>query len=296
MTQQVRARWQASGGHGDPRLGRPQPARFPSLGLIVKFGSYVSVTEGQCLFILQHEKGLRVPEVYGWTTKDGIVYLYMELIRGVTLEERWPSLSRTSKEAVARQLNRMITHLRSIEADPSDMYVGCIGRKPLQEILFVSYPTIPGPFPSVADFHDFYSRPAKLPPEITIPERAQLPDDSPIRFTHGDLHPSNIIVSAAPWWWGWWRLAAWRECLADWRAWSWDWRAWARGEWEWSRDTQVLAIVDWHQSGWLPSYWEYCKALWTSSPGDWQAEFLPMVIEPSDVYDAWERFALLVGM
>ena len=58
------------------------------------------------------------------------------------------------------------------------------------------------------------------------PYRGMLPDTGEIKFTHGDLHRGNIIVSSAA-------------------------------------PARILAIVDWAQAGWYRDYWEYCKALYT---------------------------------
>lgn len=49
------------------------------------------------------------------------------------------------------------------------------------------------------------------------PFRHDLPDDCAIKFTHGDLHRSNIIVTP-------------------------------------TRPYRILAVVDWEQSGWLPYF------------------------------------------
>jgi hypothetical protein len=59
----------------DPRAKlrtRPPPVYFPSLGLCVKYGTEVTIAEGQCL-LLVHRKlspDVPVPEVYIWC-KDG---------------------------------------------------------------------------------------------------------------------------------------------------------------------------------------------------------------------------------
>lgn len=92
-----------------------------------------------------------------------------------------------------------------------------------------------GPFSSVKEFHDWLTflthRGMEIhwpdPSLIPKPFRDSLPDDSPITFTHADLHQSNIMVTSdAPY--------------------------------------RVVAIIDWHQSGWYPDYWEYCRATYTA--------------------------------
>lgn len=56
------------------------------------------------------------------------------------------------------------------------------------------------------------------------PYRPYLPDNAPIRFSHGDLHLGNIMVSDDA-----------------------------------SEPRRVTSIIDWEEAGWYPEYWEYCK-------------------------------------
>ena len=93
--------------------------------------------------------------------------------------------------------------------------------------------------------------------------RSNLPDDVLITFTHGDLHPSNIIVSP-----------------------------------EGEPQVRVLAIIDWHQSGWFPACWEYCKARWTTAAnGEWAAVYLPRILETFESYFlAWDYLVLKLGL
>jgi aminoglycoside phosphotransferase (APT) family kinase protein len=107
---------------------------------------------------------------------------------------------------------------------------GHINRHPLLDILFTG-DTKPAadPFASVEEFHDWLSSLSKRGLEIHWPDpslipdhsRDLLPDDSPITFTHADLHPSNVLVSA-------------------------------------DEPCRIVVIIDWHQSGWYPDYREYC--------------------------------------
>lgn len=55
--------------------------------------------------------------------------------------------------------------------------------------------------------------------------RPNLPDDCSIRFAHGDLHRSNILIKRTP-----------------------------------GGLPEIAGIVDWEMSGWYPAYWDYCKA------------------------------------
>jgi hypothetical protein len=79
------------------RTDRPLPVIMEHLNLLVKFGSHVAVAEVQCLWFIRRTFGdmVPVPEIYGWRTDGREVFLYMQLIRGVTLKQRWdyPSIA-----------------------------------------------------------------------------------------------------------------------------------------------------------------------------------------------------------
>lgn len=97
------------------------------------------------------------------------------------------------------------------------------------------------------------------PSKIPDPWRHLLPDDSPVVFTHADLHPSNILVST-------------------------------------DDPCRVVSIVDWHQSGWYPAYWEFCKAILTAEEcGEWETEYIPQFLEVFDNYDAWAWYPRSLG-
>ncbi|KAH3913092.1 hypothetical protein HBI56_087890 [Parastagonospora nodorum] len=254
----------------DPRAkrrNRPLPVYFPSLSLCVKYGTEVTIAEGQCLLFIRSRflQDIPVPEVYKWCKDDGQVFIYMELIDGVTLEKSWEGLEEEDRLAICEQLRRMINALRSLECDSNVAFIGHVGRQPLLDVIFESScsPTA-GPFSSVSEFHDWFTfsyGPRKhdrnQPPH---PNRQFLPDEVPIVFTHADLHPSNIIISPGI-------------------------------------HPQVISIIDWHQSGWYPAYWEYCKARWTSHIGkEWEATYLPLFVDRHDCYNYWDSFVLARGV
>jgi thiamine kinase-like enzyme len=192
----------------------------------------------------------------------------MELVKGVTLENRWKSLSKQERIKVCEQLRAILLELRKLQQDPKDQFLGHINRQPLLDIVFTDNTKPPaGPFASVKEFPDWLSYLTKRGKEIHWPDpslipdpfRDLLPDDSPITFTHDDLHPSNIIVSTDD------------PCC-------------------------IVALIDWHQSGWYPDYWEHCKAVFTAEPGgEWEAEYIPRFLEIPDCYDAWTFYPRTIG-
>ncbi|CRK19488.1 hypothetical protein BN1708_012645 [Verticillium longisporum] len=105
-----------------------------------------------------------------------------------------------------------------------------------------------GPFDSVKALHDWFAMTSKMGfeaiwPGWTLEEtpdgfRHLFPDDSKVVFTHGDLHPTNIMVNP-------------------------------------DSPGQIVAIIDWEQSGWWPDYWEFCKAECTVGyTSEWRAYFV----------------------
>lgn len=148
------------------------------------------------------------------------------------------------KAGICRELRTIFQHLRQVEQDPEDpfvgenipgtlwisdcrqltlLFVGNIMKGPLYDRVFhVNYMQEAGPFATVRDFHDWFTflhrKPMPDPYSIPVePFRHDLPDDCVIKFTHGDLHRSNIIVTP-------------------------------------TRPYCILAVVDWEQSGWLPYF------------------------------------------
>lgn len=105
---------------------RPLPVEFPSLNLIVKYGNEITIAEGQCLWAIGRllQDSVPVPELYGWDTEGGQVFLYMELIHGVTLEERYSSLSHEEKTIISLQLRDMVRSFRRLRQKPADPFIG----------------------------------------------------------------------------------------------------------------------------------------------------------------------------
>lgn len=220
--------------------------------------------------------GIPVPEVFGWRREGGEGFVYMELPEGEVLEERWSGMSEAEKGAVCAQLREMVGLWRRLRhggvefvgmrcAVCCDSYLGegsadrrtpgSVDYGPLRdEVLRAVAPS--GPFPSVSAFHDhFVLTAATMSPSRhggswagqapNLPHHL-FPVDVPIVFTHGCLHPRNILVSAGP-------------------------------------NPRVVSIIGWEQAGWYPTYWELCKARRECSLrgglGDWENHYLPLILD-----------------
>jgi aminoglycoside phosphotransferase (APT) family kinase protein len=92
----------------------------------VKYGEDITVSEAHCLRALRRllPDEVPVPEVYGWCEDGGEVFIYMELITGVTLESQWATLSDQAKKEVSSQLCAIVKGLRKLHQDPSDRFIG----------------------------------------------------------------------------------------------------------------------------------------------------------------------------
>ncbi|EJD48035.1 kinase-like protein [Auricularia subglabra TFB-10046 SS5] len=255
------------------RARRSQTLAFPSLGLMMKHGAAASVAEAQCMWAVRHLLGdkVPVPEVYGWCTDDatGELFIYMELVPGVTLAEAWPLFSEPQRLHVCGQLRDMLSNLRRLQQDThaNGRFVGNISGGPLADCIFAHEALKPaGPFSSVAAFHDHYA----LKPWQTRhgdayedPYRAMLHDEAGIAFSHNDLSLSNILVADTS-----------------------------------SHTPRISAIIDWHQAGWVPDYWECYKTRWLQDE-QWAQKYLPLVLDDpneEDSYWYWFAYTHMMGL
>jgi len=243
---------------------------FPELQLIVKYGPSYStpVSEGQTLWLLSFLGPMRVPTLYGWCEDGHDRFIYMERIEGVTLDERWASLSAPQKAAIIKQLHSMVSSMRSLRQAPRDKYIGALCGAEIHEQVWNGRDNPVGPFYSVKAFTDALFHLGRAIPggaygPFLGPLRKAFSDNASVVFTHTDLHPGNIIISA--------------------------------------RTTDVLAIVDWHGSGWYPDFWEYIKGFWTvdwESEEDWK-DHIGMFIQPAyqdelAAFDQYEQTGCLI--
>ncbi|KZL68998.1 phosphotransferase enzyme family protein [Colletotrichum tofieldiae] len=123
---EVRARNEESGNIRATNFNRPPPVTFPSLGLLVKYGGDVTITEARTQMMV-HERlqgKVPVPEIFGWTEDSGQGCIYMSLIEGVTLQERWPDMNEDERRMICGELKEMVKALRALEQDSHDRFVG----------------------------------------------------------------------------------------------------------------------------------------------------------------------------
>ena len=114
--------------------------RFLQLDLVVKYGPHVRAAEGQVLWVIEHFTDVRAPIVYDWFQDGDEMFLYMSLVDSVTLEKKWPKLSKNEKLNVSRQLQRMLASMRTLTC--SETYIGP-SRYPFDLVTLTDFSRIP---------------------------------------------------------------------------------------------------------------------------------------------------------
>lgn len=118
----------------EPSTPQPEPVKYEDLNLIVKFGPHVTIEEGLCLWAIKHslQDAIPVPELYGWRIHEGTVFIYMELIKGITLADRWDILDVDARRIICGQLQKSLSSLRSLRQEPTNAFLGMPIAQPSQ--------------------------------------------------------------------------------------------------------------------------------------------------------------------
>ncbi|OJD19952.1 hypothetical protein AJ78_00146 [Emergomyces pasteurianus Ep9510] len=232
---------------------------------VVKYGLGVRESEGQTMLFLDHmtqDNPISIPKLYAMyrVPETGLLYLVMERLAGVSLENIWAELTEDEKSTICGKLKAIFDTVHGIA--PPNFY-GTVTKGPIPHHLFYSRekdPDICGPFASEFAFNRSFVK--NLRYIWALNERyshkadfyAENIDavfhDHPPMLTHGDLQRKNVIVRRVP------------SQLAS---------SVAPSDFE-------VALIDWEASGWYPSYWEYCGMfmafLWDD---DWAKRFAEIV-------------------
>jgi hypothetical protein len=196
---------------------------------LVKTGPDVHLSEAATMKFIAENTSIPVPEVHYSFIYKGRAHIVMELVQGRVLNAVWGTLSEKSRQELLQQLKVMLEELRALK--PPQGVVGvqnCVGGS-LYDFRIPHCRNRFGPFKTIQDFHFWLRKGLEL---STIEEKQHVSQDwvdlkemavrqdgawPPPVFTHGDLHPFNILV----------------------------------------RDGKIVSIIDWEFSGWYPYYWEY---------------------------------------
>ncbi|KAJ6037426.1 uncharacterized protein N7446_010057 [Penicillium canescens] len=151
------------------------------------------------------------PEIFGWTEDEGQVFIYMSLIEGETLQERWSGMDDAKRRAVCEQLKIYCENMEGLNAGQARLLYR-FGKQPLSEAFGDSHPELAGPFQGVNAiqlFHDACG--------------IEIDSEVPIVFTHSDFFLPDILLSLGSnpqvaaiidWGQAGWYPAYWEYCKA----------------------------------------------------------------------------------
>ncbi|KJR88591.1 uncharacterized protein SPSK_07709 [Sporothrix schenckii 1099-18] len=258
--------WQLSNG-----FLRPSVMMYRELGLAVKFGHHVSVSEAHALlFVRKHCPEVPMPEVYAWRRNRRQTFIYMQYIEGQKVQ--FEDLDDDQLRSFARALERVPQSLVSpipfigwylmftspiMYGDALSLSItnklGHVNGRPLRNWEFINSATPhAGPFPSLAAFHDWLTTDFGKSPSMsrglcaptarydadtarrhirTAENRAKLTNKVPIVLTHGRLGAANVLV---------------RYPAHD------------GGSSSGPTPPRIVAVLDWSTAGWMPAHWEHC--------------------------------------
>lgn len=179
---------------------------------VVKYGSIVSLIEGQNMLFVNQRSGVRVPRIYALYTEAAtkISYIIMDYIKGEKLQSAWLTLSPLDKVQIASRLRSYFDQLCAL---PSLGYYGSLGKLHLLKHMFW-YPesteqptarTISGPFDTKEDLNEGLIlkyleliKGGKRYRQKALSYRRAFPiffqGHKPV-FTHADSQRKNVIIT-----------------------------------------------------------------------------------------------------
>lgn len=185
--------------------------------------------------VKQHAPAVPVPEVdysifppdRDGPSQQGIIF--MNYIDGNTLESVWPSLDDATKQRVCKDIWQVIAKIREVPK-PSDIdqsvYYSSADGSPIH------HPMLGDPEDPCPKLMDDEALRARINERyvkhngLSYADGKDLPMLLPRSecsvFTHGDIHPGNILLDKA---------------------------------------CHIIGLVDWESAGFLPDYWEYAQMM-----------------------------------
>ncbi|KAK9318377.1 hypothetical protein V1522DRAFT_396820 [Lipomyces starkeyi] len=174
---------------GTASFNRPLPVMIPLLGLVVKYGADVTIIEAQTQIVVREklQGQVPIPKVFGWTKDEGQRFIYMSLIEGEALQERWSDIDNNERQAICEELKHLVKAWRALEQDKHDRYIGSLGKQSLNDIFLARHLELAEPFQGINAVQQFQDTCG-----------IEISSDVPIIFTHDDLVPPNILLSPGP--------------------------------------------------------------------------------------------------
>ncbi|OJZ80668.1 hypothetical protein ASPFODRAFT_147386 [Aspergillus luchuensis CBS 106.47] len=213
--------------------------------MIVKYGHGVRLAEAEAMHLVSSRTNIAIPKLLSAYILQGVCYIVMSYEKGEPLSEYWDRVSELERQNVLTQLRDYVAQMRQIKGD----FIGGIDSSPCRDGIFeggwgaydsYSY----GPYATEDGFTEGIVQALRdrLPPQRrngspdvesrffkneyllyqTVRELKKM--NHSIVFTHGDLHPGNILV----------------------------------------RSDRTVVILDWGLAGYWPDYWEFYRAMFNA--------------------------------
>jgi len=207
---------------GTPLTPPPCAVTLLSPNLVAKVVSFKILTDAVAAQNLARDLDIRVPKIRRIITKDGVSYIIMDRVDGLTLEECWPSLGLFATIKLACELRKFVRRMQEV----SSLTAGGLKTGECNSFWLENYYGLPvHATPSgVQSFIMFWLRyPGENPRLYPDPEMHRkyitLAPSLPTRFVfiYQDLAPRNIMIDK-------------------------DRRIW---------------LVDWNSAGFYPVHFEY---------------------------------------
>ncbi|KGO76608.1 Aminoglycoside phosphotransferase [Penicillium italicum] len=217
---------------------------FADADTVAKFGHGVRLAEAEALHLASTHTTVATPRLLSAYILDGVGYIIMSYEAGEQLQQYWDRVSQNEQNSVLDQLRGYVNQMREIPGD----FIGGLDRSPCRDGIFeagygdyTSYSY--GPYKSEEKFNEGIVQALRDRLPSTVREREHDIDSNffnseymlyqtvrglknhKIVFTHGDLHPGNILVRA----------------------------------------DGTVVLLDWGSAGFWPEYWEFYRALFNPS-------------------------------
>lgn len=208
---------------------------------LLKAGSNVKMAEAEAMRFVAAKTTIPVPEVYESYVHDELGYIFMSKIEGDLLGDVWCSMTDEHKGFVVAQMRDYVIQLSSLHGD----FYGSLWHQPCRDVFFGHWPFKPvklayGPYYTRQEYNDaLILALANSTPTGTVEGLGELverlgaiTDESKV-FSHGDLHPGNILVDKS--------------------------------------SGRVVSIIDWGGAGFSVRGREYYEARARSGPASWKS-------------------------
>ncbi|KAJ9192301.1 hypothetical protein DTO164E3_8440 [Paecilomyces variotii] len=211
--------------------------------MILKIGYGVSMGEAEAMCLVRNLTTVPVPKVLNAYMIEDIGFILMERVPGIPLEECWDRLSIAARKSIVQQLKDYVQQWRRIEGT----FFGSVDGGPCEDVIFKhpwgTKPYRYGPFQTRKEFNAgvVLALQRSRPNDRLIGKRDCILADRILAsgengqderkiFTHGDLHPTNIIID----------------------------------------DDKITGIIDWGASGYSVASREHFGLKWATDEPSWR--------------------------